>query len=72
MNVLSLVRQQRIDREFGPIQHKAPPFDLQVEPSRKPCLLFAEEKTQTTFARVAQDCGRRVAGSQPSLLVTFA
>jgi len=72
MNILSLMRQQRISRESCTIQHTAPPLDLQVQPSCKPCLLFAEEKTQTAFARVAQDCGRRVAGSQPPLLVTFA
>jgi hypothetical protein len=72
MNILSLMRQQRISREFRPIQHIAPPFDLQVQPSCKPSLLFAEETTETAFARVAQNCGRRVAGSQPPLLVTFA
>jgi hypothetical protein len=72
MNVLSLMRQQRISRESCPIQRPAPPFDLQVQPPCRPCLLFAGETTETAFVRVAQDCGRRVAGSQPPLLVTFA
>jgi len=57
MNVLSLMRQQRVSREFCPIQHTAPPFDLQVQPPYKPFLLFAEETIETAFARVAQVSG---------------
>ena len=73
MSALSLMRQQDIGREFCRNQHTAPPFDSQVQPSCKPCLqFFAEETTKTAFARVTQDCERRVAGSQPPLVVTFA
>jgi hypothetical protein len=53
VNVLS---QQHISREVRLTGHKAPPFDLQVQSSCKPCLqFFAEETTKTAFARVAQD-----------------
>jgi hypothetical protein len=73
MSVVSLVRQQHISREPCPTRHKAPPFDLQVQPSYKPCLqFFAEEMTETAFARVAQDCERRVARSHNPLLITSA
>jgi hypothetical protein len=75
ISVLSLVRRQHIGSEFRLNRHKAPPFDLQIQPSCKPCLqFFTEETTKAAFAHVAvaQDCERRVAGLQPPLVVTFA
>jgi hypothetical protein len=71
--VLSPMRQQHISQEFSAGPYKAPPFDLQVQSACKPCLqFFAEQTTKTAFARVTQDCERRVAGSQAPLIVTFA
>jgi len=71
-SVLALVRQH-ISRGFCRDQPKAPPFDLQIQPSCKPSLqFFAAETTKAHFARVARDCERRVASSQLPLVVTLA
>ncbi len=72
-NVLALVRQQHIGREFCRNRRKAPLCDLQIEASCKPYpQFFATETTKTAFAYVAQHCERRVASSQPLLVVTLA